>query len=176
MARWWTMAFAALALVLVSSCGPCGEKASEQIAEGVIEKAIETGSGGEVDVEISEDQEHMKITAGEGSMEIGEKVEVPKDFPKDIPLYPGATAKMAMSRDEAGQIVSLQSKDKMEKIAEFYKTKMTEGGWESVGEMTMPNYRMFNYKKSDRNAQIILTAEPEATAINISHSQAKSEG
>ncbi len=52
---------------------------------------------------------------------------LPADFPKDVPLYPGATVKSA--GQTAKEMVILETPDTKEKPLAFYKTELPKNGW-----------------------------------------------
>lgn len=66
--------------VLLGACGSIADKASEQ----VIENAIESESGGDVDVEVDEDGISVTGTGGE-SISVGEGAEIPDSITLPVP-------------------------------------------------------------------------------------------
>src|SRR3990170_1363771 len=72
------------ALVVLSGIGYF---ANQFLAEKVTEKAIETATGGKVDVDA--DKEKITIETNDGKLTIGQN-ELPKSFPSDITVYNGA--------------------------------------------------------------------------------------
>ncbi len=71
-------------------------------------------------------------TDGQGNAfeaSIGEDAKVPRSFPTDIPLYPGAEPMAAMSAGAEGSMVTFKTMDSQQDIYEFYQTKLAEQGW-----------------------------------------------
>ncbi|MCR9115638.1 MAG: hypothetical protein NXI22_01655 [bacterium] len=66
---------------------------------------------------------------GEFKMGSGMNVELPDDFPADVPVYPNA--KVVNSLDLAGNLmVTFVSEDSAGDIVAFYETGLVENGWE----------------------------------------------
>lgn len=53
---------------------------------------------------------------------------LPADFPKDIPIYTGASV-VSASTTGAGVGAVLSTADAPEKVADFYKTELEKNGW-----------------------------------------------
>jgi hypothetical protein len=54
---------------------------------------------------------------------------LPFDFPKDVPIYPGAAVKQAGSNPGVKLMVILESRDPKDKVLAFYRTKLPQNGW-----------------------------------------------
>ncbi|MBI4559560.1 MAG: hypothetical protein HY706_18390 [Candidatus Hydrogenedentes bacterium] len=150
----------------------CGQKASEVVGEKVAEKAIEAGAakeGVKAKVDISGDSVAIQTT--EGSVTIGEKAEIPEDFPKDIPLYPGQTLVMVSSAAE-NQTFTVQAKtgDATEKVADHYKKEAPANGWieeTSVTQSGEQPMQLLVYKKDSRTLNVTVTKDTEGTMISL---------
>jgi hypothetical protein len=74
-------------IVLALVAAGCGGS-DEDVVERMVEEAIEDESGGEVDIEVSEDDDEVSITIsseeGDASLSIGGG-EIPADFPMPLP-------------------------------------------------------------------------------------------
>ena len=69
-------------------------------------------------------------------MASGEEVEVemasgelPTDFPKDFPIYPGAVVVAAMAMPGEGTIVSFRVGSEADEVFSFYGVEMQKRGW-----------------------------------------------
>lgn len=55
---------------------------------------------------------------------------VPADFPKDIPVYPGATVKHVVTPDSGtGMVVIWETADKIPAVQEYLNRELTAQGW-----------------------------------------------
>jgi hypothetical protein len=73
-------------LILVLASGCFGQNIAEKIAEEVIEKAIESDSGENVDIDL--DDGEMTIESDDGDVSIGMGADLPDNFPDNVPVYP----------------------------------------------------------------------------------------
>ena len=73
-------------LILVLASGCFGQNIAEKIAEEAIEKAIESDSGENVDIDL--DDGEMTIESDDGDVSIGMGADLPDNFPDNVPVYP----------------------------------------------------------------------------------------
>lgn len=151
-----------LALILVLS--GCGKSADEQ----ALEQAIEDSTGKPASVEMSDDR--FELTTEEGRINIasGEGIAVPDDFPKDILIYTGARVMASMSMPR-GQMLTLQTPDSADSVAQAYQGAMPKNGWEQELAMDSPSGRMFSFAREDRQVQVTIAAagDGEGTMITV---------
>lgn len=190
------VARASLALALValplSGCG----KAKEALQEKAVEKAINAAAGkdgAKVDINKNQmtittkdggsttltssdkgDAVTMKTADGTVTMTSGENAKVPEDFPKDIPLYPGAkpTTVTASSKDKAFTL-QFTTKDPVEKVAEHFKKELVGQGWAEGMVMSTPGEQaaqMLNYTKGERALMVNISKESEGITILLTTS------
>jgi hypothetical protein len=166
----WVVGMAAL--VMTMGCRRAGESLAEKIAE----KAIERQSGGKakVDLDASKQTVTIKTKEGEFVAASGEGVKIPADFPKDVPVYKDAKILMAVSNPE-GVVLSLESKDGIETIAEKYAAEMKALGWEQQAAMDMGAQKMLAYNKEKRNSTITITKADKGSQITISAEKEKQD-
>ncbi len=167
----------------------CGD-ASEKTAQEVVEKAIEAGTNGEVDIDISKDGESGSINIkgkdgetlsikadgadGEGgsitlggedgaaTMKFGDQAKLPDDFPKDIPMYPGLKVLTVTSMPtEEAHIVMAQSADALDKVAAFYKKEAAAKGWKEEMTMNQGEMHMLNYSKDGHALNVVVAKDDE---------------
>lgn len=130
---------------------------SDDVEETLMEKQIELATGGKADVDISRGQ--MTITSdskdGEFKMIVGEDVALPKDFPKDVFVYPGGKLESAMQMPQ-GFSLGMLSKDNKKKIVDAYQDTMQSRGWKLQTTMMMDTQSIMMYEKDDRVVSIIV--------------------
>ena len=149
-----------LILILAGCGGSTQEKA--------VEKQIERATGSDADVDISGD--NMKISGqtkeGAFSLSSGEEVDIPKDFPEDVPIYTPSSVSMAMNTPE-GHSLTLRSSDDSKKILDSYKREMIAKGWSEQASINMGDQSMLTYKKGDRAANITVGQSDGETQIML---------
>lgn len=139
---------AACLILLISGCGKSAE-------EKAIEEQIEKETGMKTNVDISNDSVKIsgKSEGEEYSFSTGNDAEIPKNFPKDIPVYkPSKT--MGGAAVEEGFSVMLTTKDSMDKVASFYKEKMKGSGWSEEFSMDMGGQTVLVFEKDGRSLNI----------------------
>ena len=121
----------ALAALLLTGCGAAAEKVSEKAAE----QAIESQTGGDVDIDTSGDGS-VDIETEDGSMSFGTG-EVPADWPEDIPLPDGLVVQTGSTSAAAdGELVAIvgTSTDSPEDLLAIYQEALAD--WTISGEVT----------------------------------------
>lgn len=109
----------AMVLVMAVVLSGCGEKAAE--------KAIETSSGGQVDVDIDSDK--VTVNTNAGSLEVGEKVSLPSGFPTDVHIIDGTiTSAMTLTAGES-YTVSIQTTGTVNEAKADYENQLAADGW-----------------------------------------------
>lgn len=127
------------------------------------ERTVETGDG---TITAEQDGEQVRI---EGKTEegrgyegrFGEDVELPDDFPADVPIYPGARVQGTMLA-EGNRMVTLATSDAAAKVAAFYEERLGASGWEAAARMDMGGSRMLSFQKGERTATVQLFEEAES--------------
>jgi hypothetical protein len=125
------LAATSLAALLVTGCGAAAEKASEKLTE----EAIESQTGGNVDIDASGDGS-VEIETEDGSMSFGTG-EVPADWPEDIPLPDELVVQSGSTSAAAdGDLVAIigTSSDTPEDLLATYKDALAD--WTISGEVT----------------------------------------
>jgi hypothetical protein len=136
-------------LLILVFTGGCKKNLAERLTEEAIERAIEKESGEDVDIDldegeitiqsddgevnISSDEETVEIQSDEGDVKIGENVDLPEGFPKDVPVYQNMDLHLAMSTGN-GYALSGISQDSVAEITNWYKDKLKD--WKIVNETT----------------------------------------
>ena len=134
------------------------KRLAERAAEKAEEKAIEKGTGGQVS--INGQKGTMTIVTDAGTMTMGETAKIPDDFPKAVPVYPGAKAKMALKSASAGKevwSVSLETTDTKDQVVAYYKANMT--GYTVASAMDMGTSTMTVYQSPKYDVTMMAAAE-----------------
>ncbi len=122
-----------LALV-VTACGAAVEKLSEE----AVEQAIESGGGGDVELDMSGEGDDftVKVDSEDGSFSVGSGVEVPEQLQTPVPG--GGSATTAGTQDDDVFVAIQYPGDQYEQIVAFYDdwTASTGSEW-STSTSTM---------------------------------------
>jgi hypothetical protein len=143
----------------------CGKKAHESVAEKIIEHQM-AKEGVKGHVNISDNKVTVETKDGKASYSAGAGTQVPDTFPKDVPVYAGATVMASVSVPD-GHNLSLESKDSAEKVIAFYKSKLTGAGWQEAMAMNQPTGSMLVYKKEPRTVSVVVSSSGDTTQINL---------
>ena len=135
------------------NCMICGGDVAGKIAQEALETAVEKGTGGKVDIDVS----------GKGVDLTG----LP-EFAK----YPGAQGKGKWSmsgEDGSGSAYGLESGDAMDKVAEWYKSQVAGQGWKESMTMDMGDGKMLMFVSPDekKSLTVTLSSEDGKTSIAI---------
>lgn len=125
--------------------------------EKTAEKAIEQATGGKVD--IKDDGDKVTVETDEGKFTLGQD-EIPKSFPSDITVYSGSTVVLTSEIDE-DVTVSLKTSDSASTVSNFYKSDLTNNGWDLTTTGTVEGTSLFTAKKGGRQAIITVTTDVE---------------
>jgi hypothetical protein len=101
---------------------------------------------------------------GGGTASVGT---LPADFPKDVPVYAGATV---VSASTAGGVVGavLNTADAPDKVAAHYKDELAKNGWSAPQVMSAAGTTTIRATKEKRQAAIVVTKDTEGkTNVSI---------
>lgn len=126
--------------------------------------STKTGGKGEVTI-TGADGETMQYSTGEKGAAL------PKDFPKDVPVYSGGVIMQNMTMPN-GILVMIKSGDATDKIKEFYENSLKDQGWVNETSMESPQGSTLIYKKDDRTLSVIIATGDE-TMIHLTISKEK---
>lgn len=131
------------------------QKASETIAQ----KAIESQTGGKVQI----DNNGQKITVkGENGETVIGGDDIPANFPKDVPLYPNAkpsTSWSSTAQNNQGVMVSLETSDLKSKVTDFYDKELPKNGWVVDSTTKTNDGAMYVIKKNNRDGWVTVSAD-----------------
>lgn len=114
------LALLSLAVLLLSTGAGC-----RKLTQRFTEKAIEKATGGAV--EVKDDGVSIQATGQDGEPAVfsaGRGAKLPEDFPKEVPLYPGAKITAVMSMG-AGHTVTLTTSDDRDAVIGYYKKQLS---------------------------------------------------
>jgi hypothetical protein len=151
-------------VALASGCEKITEKITQKVTESAVEHAIEKQTGGEVKIDSS--SKAVSFKSDKGNVEINGEGggKIPDDFPRDVPIYPGAKVTMSMS-NTSQHVLYLQTADSPEKAVEFYKAKLSAMKQETA--INTEQQSMLSYRDdTGRQLQLSIGKEEGGTGPN----------
>ncbi len=121
---------------------------------------------------VSEDGDSVEVTVHGGAGEEvhlaadDQGVPLPADFPKDVPVYPGATITASTTVPEGMNLV-LNTADRASKVAAFYQQELKAKGWTIETTMNIPTGNMVAARKGDRTTTAMVGRNDEATTVSL---------
>ncbi len=152
------------------ACGACGTEESEKPAAST-KAPDEPTAPGAVPAPASPDEPlrySMETDEGEHfEAQIGDDVGLPRDFPSDVPRYPGAHATAAVSVGAGGMVVRMETLDDQEVVYSYVRDNLEGQGWDIANEAMFQGQRLIEATKGDRKASIAVQAVEGTTQVNI---------
>ena len=162
------MCFAVLLAVAVLGMG-CGRSKTRTVTGPNGEKYTVSDKGDNAEVTITgKNGEKVQISSGEKGTSL------PDDFPKDVPVYPGATINIS-SKTREGIMVMLKTNESAEKIKQYYEKANKEQGWEeNENTVAMGKITILGYKKDSRTLTVTISTDKE-TIIQLMVAEEKTK-
>ncbi len=145
-----------LAVSLALACG-CGQKATYQTKEGEVK--IDQKAG-QTTYEATTKDGKLKVSAGQAG------VALPDGFPKDVPIYKGATVSMAMSQGKQ-MVVHLTVSASPADGIKYYQDELKANGWAIESTMNMGEMSMVNAKKEQRKCAVVAHKQDKGSWIQL---------
>lgn len=141
----------------------------QKTGEKMAEKLIESQTGGKVDIDSDKGKVTVKTKEGE-EIVMGEG-QLPANFPKDMPIYPGAKPSgswISTTKEGKGVMVGLETNDGKNKVVSYYRTELPKNGWVIETTTTTDDGAIYIVKKNNRSGWVTITAEKNGkTTIGI---------
>jgi hypothetical protein len=177
----WTLATAAAAFLLLIGCGgeestpdpqepaarpvpatPPKKATMPKMRDGrntIVEKMDPDGKG-----------MHLTATSPEGkkfNASIGDEVDIPDEFPKDVPIFPGSTPMAFMSSPDEGIIVTFKSDKEQQDIFDFYQSSLAKDGWEILEDSKFGQQLAFEALKDKRRVSVIVAGTQGDSRVSV---------
>lgn len=149
-----------------------------KIEEKMAEKAAEKATGGEVDIDSKSGQVKLKQKGPDGKeteVQLGAGSSVPADFPKAVPIYPGAKVISAVTISQGeGHMVMLNTSDSTQQVLEYYKKNLS--GFKVDGELAGGDTTILTMSNAELTVSVSATKSSDdgTTLINLTASAKKS--
>jgi hypothetical protein len=90
-----------------------------------------------------------------------------QDFPKDLPLYPGAKV-LGVGTSDMGVVAGLETKDAPQKVMEFYQYKLNAQGWIGKSATTTKQGGILEAEKKPRRCIVTVGFKPKTKMTTFS--------
>jgi hypothetical protein len=159
---------AAGAVIMLSGCWPFPSQ--KQVGEKIMEKAIESGTDGKVNVSTDKGEVSIQSEDGNAKYSAGGNVSLPDGFPKEFILASDAKPFIATS-GEGNMTVGYFTNEDKTALWEKYKTDMAAGGWKKEMEINTGTGLMANFKKGTDNLSLTVgdNSDKEQTQKTVVH-------
>lgn len=140
-------------LVVAASLSMLGcDTIKEKLGEKAAEALIKSQTGENVDIDTKDGKLSVKMTDEKGTVTLGANTKLPDDFPKSVPVYPGAQVEASLAaksdKGEGGFMVTLSSPDPVAKVGAFYKDASSKGA-KLLIDATTPGGRAISWQTTD---------------------------
>ncbi len=157
----------ALAVVLLAGfgCSPTG-----RIAEEATEATINSRLGGSGNVEIDEGTVRFEDEESGTTTAWGEDVDVPEDFPSDVPIYEnGSVVGVTVTRegDSQGAWISFATSDSATVAIDWYETRLVAAGWTQQASYSVQGTQMRSYAKDDATITVSVGSDESSESQTV---------
>ncbi|MBK7584148.1 MAG: hypothetical protein IPI67_28605 [Myxococcales bacterium] len=155
-----------------------GASGCRKIEEKMAEKAAEKATGGQVDIDSKTGKVKLKQKGPDGKeseVQLGEGSSIPADFPKAVPVYPGAKVMSSVSVSQGeSHMLTLSTTDTTGAVLEYYKKNMT--GFKVDAELASGDTTILNLSNDQLAVSVTATKSSDdgTTLINVTASAKKS--
>jgi len=165
-----------IVVVLISALTGC-DKIKERLGEKAAEALIQSQNGEKVDIDTKDGKLSVKLTDKDGTVTIGATDRLPNDFPKSVPVYPGAKVEGAVDarsdKEQGGFIVTLSTPDPAAKVSAFYKDAASKGKL-ILSQTAAADAQAYAWETADGvTANAVVKGEPGKTLIVLQGGKGK---
>ncbi|NEQ30488.1 MAG: hypothetical protein F6K04_05735 [Leptolyngbya sp. SIO4C5] len=132
-------------------------------------RTFSDSEGNEATVSQKGDTTEVNIQSAEGEVQYSSDatgVELPEDFPEDIPLYPDALITTVANAPQ-GSLVGLEVKATPAEVMTFYEQELAADGWEISVTTKTAEGGFFGAQKGERGLALAIAAGEDITTINL---------
>jgi len=172
----WTLFTAAAASLLMIACGS-EESAPEPKAEAPVEQPLQQDPAtlkplNKIVERMDPDGKGMHLTATNPAgkkfeASIGDEVDLPSEFPKDVPVFPGSTPMASMSSPDEGMIVTFKSDKEQQAIFDFYQSELANSGWDILEDPAFGNRLAFDALKDSRKVSVVVAGTKGDSRVSV---------
>lgn len=141
-------------LVLALALTGCGKKT---VQEKMAEKILEQSADGQADVDIADKK--VKVETQEGTMEAGQGVSLPSDFPSDVYVIDGQLNAAYQDVQHHGFTISLKTSKSTSEVQSVYEQKLKDQAWKITGIMSLGTGASLSAEKDNRVVSVIISSD-----------------
>lgn len=159
-------------LLLPAFCAACSPSGDEQAGLSGGKTVREEAGGAAVD----SSADSVTIRGGgrkDFSFAAGGKVDLPADFPEDVPLYPGAALRMAQKLGHRDVTVILGTVDPASEVGAFYREGLGKKGWRFVGKADLDGEEFLRFEKEQSAVAVVIAPEAGETVVSVAYKAKK---
>lgn len=146
------LAVGVIVFTLLSS--GCGQKSS---VENKIKNELEKSVGGEVNVEVGDKK--INIQTEQGSLQVGGKITLPKNFPSDVYVIDGELMSVMDNVKNSGYQIAIKANLSLADASKLYQTKLKEQGWKILQAMDVGTASIVMAQKDNRQLTVAMGKE-----------------
>ena len=115
-----------------------------------------------------ESSERVQVRTDDGQVvfDTGAAVDLPRDFPQDIPLPRRAPVRMAMEMPD-GFMITVERPDALREAAADFRAAMGRAGWTEEQSMDLGVSVMVLFNKGDRSLQAMFASDEDKTLMTL---------
>ena len=117
------------------------------------------------------------VKSGDGKTERADKIEIagkgkgldlPADFPSDVPVYPGARIASSLSNMQNNLLLlNLESDDSVGQVSDYYEKELKAQGWELQTASKTETKGRFAGIKANRRAAVVIRSRKRQGDTNV---------
>lgn len=160
--------FAISLIVAATGCKSAAEKEAE--------KSVEETTGGQAKVDEKTGSVEVKTKDKDGretNVQFGPNSKIPDDFPKSVPIYPGAKlmSTVSLADGKNGHLITLESKDEPTQVLEYYKKNLV--GFKTDSELASGTESMLMMSNAELTVSLSITKSNGDTLVQLTVSKQK---
>lgn len=121
------------------------EEARKFSIKDFVHQTMQNLSGGAVELDAGDGQITVKDTRSGVSYSVGEQVTIPKDFPKELLVYPKARILAITQGSEQG--LNIQVNEFADTVVAWYADTLRADGWKENSKLAVGGYESRSYTK-----------------------------
>jgi cytoskeletal protein RodZ len=125
-----------------------GKFLARKVGQGIFSRVLSQVT--DTNVKVEGDGDSVTFESDEGEVSFNASGEMPESFPKDFPVYSGATLKSsftATGEDTKGTSVVWETGDSVDKVTDFYKSELVKKGWKVVSTFEQEGTTTLTFEK-----------------------------
>lgn len=148
-------------LLFGAGCAPAEQAAQtvrNKIAEGAAEGAIKAQTGADVDVNVNNNGLSFTDPKTGRSFSAGDNVSIPSNFPRDVPVYAGATpTSVSVFEEQKSASLLLITADDRNTVKDWYATESESLGWTKEGIIETADNIILSFSRAENGGTARMT-------------------